>query len=374
MRTPGLVFSLLLILCLWAPSDLWAQGTFGAEFTMSSSTLRRAPLTYPTPDDDISTEFGRKTIQDFADRVKRQCPGCQVEPTRDRYELPAYRVTLPDGFRFHITLDPAVIEIVPDAATLEGFKRLEKILDPLVFGIGQSLGQAPITDLGGGHIHLGIRSHFQGNPVLFRNFMVDWMNHPDLMSALTGSKYNSPTFLDLPSGRDQAFRSLLAEFDQRLQREGFLEKPGRDPARGEQLMVEFARALQTRVYTETLIQGWTPTEKYQAVNVTRLADDKVPWSQKTVELRFLAGQKSVNEFIELAWLFEGRIEFLKTKKGLIQHQPLQRFSISQTVSRLEAFTREAGSRAHLIRESLSQDEIRRAVPSTGGPRCARIWP
>ncbi|MBX3040246.1 MAG: hypothetical protein KF789_05990 [Bdellovibrionaceae bacterium] len=378
--TSPLSSALLTVLISVAALPVMAQGTFGAEFTMTSRELQTAPLLLPTADDDISTEFGRKTLKEFSDRIRAKCPGCQVSETLDRYDLPIYKIRLPDQFSFLLTLDPAVIEIVPDAATVQGFKALETVLDGLVFETGKSLGQVPQSSYGGGHVHIGVDSTFRGNPVLFRNYFVDWLNHPDLMNSFTGSKYNSPTFYDLPSAQEQAMRQVIAEFDETLRKEGFLQNPNRDPARGNQLMEEFARAVQSRVYTKTLISDWTPTEKYQALNVTRLADPKIPWAAKTLELRFFAGQQSVGEFLELIQLFEGRIEFLEKefssrgrKQPLLEYQALQKFSTEQTAARLETFARQAGSAGTLLHGSIQSSSLRAQVPLTGAGRCSRVF-
>lgn len=358
----------------------FAQGTFGAEFTMTSPRLQSAPLLLPTPDDDISTEYGRKTLKEFSEKIREKCPGCRITETLDRYDLPIYKVTLPNEFSFLLTLDPAVIEIVPEAATVQGFKALEATLDGLVFETGKSLGQAPSPSSGGGHVHIGVASAFEGNPVLFRNYFVDWLNHPDLMNSFTGSKYNSPTFYDLPTAQEQAMRQVIAEFDETLRKEGFLENPNRDPVRGNRLMEEFARSVQSRAYTSTLVSGWTPVEKYQALNLTRLADPNVPWAVKTLELRFFAGQQNVEEFLELVQLFEGRIEFLrkefdprKQRPPLLVHQSLKIYDAAQTATRLEAFARQAGSASTLLHGSIQSAAVRAKVPFTGAVRCSRVF-
>lgn len=378
--TSALTSVLMTVLILSGPLSSFAQGTFGAEFTMTSSRLQSAPLLLPTPDDDISTEYGRKTLKDFAEKIRGKCPGCRVTETLDRYELPIYKVTLPDDFSFLLTLDPAVIEIVPEAATVQGFKSLETILDGLVFETGKALGQEPHSSFGGGHVHIGAASAFDGNPVLFRNYFVDWLNHPDLMSSFSGSKYNAPTFYDLPSAQEQAMRQVIAEFDETLKKEGFLKNPDRDPARGNQLIEEFARTVQKRVYTSTLISGWEPVEKYQALNVTRLADPKVPWTAKTLELRFFAGQRNVGEFLELIQLFEGRIEFLRKEfdprarqAALLEYKALEKFTAEQTAKRLETFARQAGSAGTLVHGSLQSSAVKASLPLTGAVRCGRVF-
>lgn len=357
-----LVSPLAFFLSWLLPFAVLAAPTFGAEFTMTSYQLITAPKMYPGTDDDISSEIGRDLLEKFADIVRETCGRCTVVLTMDRYDLPAYKVTLPDHFSFMITLDPAVIEIVPSAATREGFLKLEPVLERLIFRTGKILEQAPISKFGGGHVHIGIASTFAGNPVLFRNFFVDWLNHPDLMDAFTGSRFNSPTFYDLPAWQEEKMRSVIAEFDKRLQQEGFLQNPDRDPKRGLELMTELARSIQKQVYTSTLIPDWTPTEKYQALNVTRLADASVPLEQKTIELRFFAGQKSVGEFISLIDLFEGRIEFLKKAEGLVKYEALKQYSESETAARLEKFARDAGKNASDVRESIQQSVVAKLIP------------
>lgn len=352
----------LVLFSLFLPFASLGAPTFGAEFTMTSNELIQAPMLNAGTDDDISSNKGRELIAKFAKIVAEKCGGCTVTPAQDRYGLPIYKVTLPDGFSFMITLDPAVIEVVPKAATLEGFKKLEPVLQKLIFETGKALNQAPQSSYGGGHVHIGISSAFGGNPVLFRNFFVDWLNHPDLMNAFTGSKYNAPTFYDLPADRERAMREVIAEFDARLRAEGFIERPERDAKRGFELMAEFAREVQKRVYTRTVIAEWTPTEKYQALNVTRLADPEVPFDQKTIELRFFAGQKSVSEFIGLISMFEGRIDHLKKTIGLSKYEGLRTYSAAETAARLDRFAREAGTSSSDVRDAVQQRSVLELIP------------
>lgn len=339
-----------------------AQATFGAEFTMTSQKLIHAKLLDPTGDDDISTKEGREVLEKFGKRVAEKCPACVIERATDRYDLPIFKVRHPGKFSFAITLDPGVLEIVPSAATLEGFRAMAPLLQDLIFATGKELKQRPHIDYGGGHVHVGVTSSFANDPVLFRNFFVDWVNHSDVMKIFTVDPANAPTLLDLPKAARKEMAEALAEFDGVLKREGLLDGGKADPKRGAELIQRFAKIVESRVYSRTMVRGWTPTEKYQALNLTRLTNPQLPWEQKTIELRFFDAQKDVGEFIRIIEVLEGRIAFLRKKPGLVALEEPGNHTARETAARLEKYARESGSTAGNLRATVQVPGVRRFVP------------
>ncbi len=134
---------------------------------------------------------------------------------------------------------------------------------------------------------------------------------------------NLPTeFWPLPESNQRAFRQIIAEVDS-----------GRITT-----AEELARRIQSEVYTWTKA-NWNPPKKYQAFNVTRIADPSWDVSERTFEIRSIRPQKSAAEYLMLTKMLEGRIEYLKTRK---QPVPLNIPPMQNERQMYEAFSKYLG--------------------------------
>ena len=131
----------------------------------------------------------------------------------------AFRVTYPDGFWFLVGLDTGVVEVTAQPQTRESYQANHARIQGDIFEFADSLGLRPHERIGGGHHNLGLLSAF-GNPdgtlneLMFRNFLVEQANHPELPWGILGNHLgNAPPFSALSAQQQGALERLIREYD-----------------------------------------------------------------------------------------------------------------------------------------------------------------
>ena len=301
--------------------------TFGGEIEFSNKEVDRAGelVGYNI----VWTEVGRSYQMKFKNQVLKTCGGCIYEIIKDQYDLSIFRITYPDGWWFEITQDPGTLEIKTRPSTPEMIKKLEERIDRDIYKNAEKLGLVPnYLDSGSGHIHIGITSAFGTDIRHFRNFMVDFANHPELASGvLARDKANAPALMQLNEKQIQAFQDLT------------------EKGAFEHLTIEeLAKSIDEEVYFRTLESTFYPPEKYQAFNVTRPSSGKYSKSEETVEIRSLQTQKDAHDFYLITKLLAARIDFLKKKKGVLEFYPhrLSSYTAQDKVNRFYQYVVETG--------------------------------
>lgn len=271
---------------------------FGPEFTFTNPELVRA----------MQEKGGAQTGANLAalDRwlsvLQTDCAKekCELSHLRDRHG-PVHRVTFPDGFWYQVSLDTGVIEVQTKPGTRAEFAGKKDLLDRHLFGNAKKAGLAPHERLGGGHLNIGLESAFGEDSLLFRNFIVDQANHPELnLGILGGHPGNSPTISQLsPAGRQQ-FARVISEFDGSGKKDAFF----------------LAREIQRRAYISNPLNWVHGLNHYQNLRLGSV-DKSLPPGERRVEIRGIRPQKSMEEFLLQCELYEERLKHLKTKAGPI---------------------------------------------------------
>ena len=98
--------------------------------------------------------------------------------------------------------------------SIKEFEKNKKLFQKLVFDTAKKIDLKPHYRIGGGHIHLDKETHFKGNDLLLRNFIVDTMNHPELfMGALSHDYLNASPLAILHRTSRERFIKILEEYD-----------------------------------------------------------------------------------------------------------------------------------------------------------------
>lgn len=269
---------------------------FGIELTFTSEELEKAGSRAGSH--VINSEASEKMQRKLVKEITKSCTHCTLNWEADKYGVEVARITYPDGQYIHVTLDPSVIEITGSPIAYSNLSHASKRFEEDLYQSARNLGLAPSRNTGGGHIHIGLDEFFENDPYLFRDFLVDVYNNPELGSGLLANDhYNSPPIQALPKASQKEFKQIIQEFD---------EVPTS--------IYELSRQISERVYSRN-VSGWKPVEKYQGVNLTRIINDDIPAAQKTVEIRSLRPQQSADQFVLLAKLFKKRRDFLKVLRG-----------------------------------------------------------
>ncbi|MCB9094256.1 MAG: hypothetical protein H6621_04220 [Halobacteriovoraceae bacterium] len=89
-----------------------------------------------------------------------------------------------DKWWFEITYDPVVIEIKSKPTTNEFFKTHSKMIQKDIYKTLRLAGLFTRKIFGMGHINIGVEGLFDTDPLLFRNFIVDYVNHSELYTGV----------------------------------------------------------------------------------------------------------------------------------------------------------------------------------------------
>ncbi len=271
------------------------------EISFTNSKIWRAAR----HNDDTDNPTIRRAFESFVARARANCEtykDCELIPYKDRYGNPAFRVKYQNGWEHSLTLDPNVIEIPTKPASLAEFIKIQPLLDRDLFAVAKELGMkgGDLVYDGGCHVNVGLQS-FSGDRLLFRNFLVDLVNHPELGRGIFYSNIeNAPTLEDLELDQRKRFAELVAEFD-----------------RNEKMPPEdLARKIISDVYYKNPAE-WDPPSKYHSINLDSFLLPLEKKDQWRLELRSQRSVENSEELLRILDLYESRLRYLATKREAI---------------------------------------------------------
>jgi len=136
-----------------------------------------------------ATEEQVQAKDQFLRRLKESCQNCQIETSYDKYGHIRHHVINPDlAWGFAITIDPTVIEVITDLATLEQFRNMETFIQSVIFDSARHAGLAPRLGHGEGHLSLNLSTTFGYDIHFLRNFTTDLANNVVIPSVFWNSK------------------------------------------------------------------------------------------------------------------------------------------------------------------------------------------
>lgn len=266
------------------------------ELTLTSEKMKQEGMAAGgnTLNSPANKEAQKKLIQ----KILENCEGCVLKKKKDKYGITIGRIKYPDGHYFDVTLDPWVVEVTGKPIPESKLKEITQRMQRDIFDHARTLGYQPGFGAGGGHIHFGLKGLFNKDAKLFRDFMVDTYNHSELGSGIFNYDHaNSPPINVLPEKSHRAFWEVIDEFDS-----------------APTSLRELAKAIYIHVHSRT-VKNWSPKQKYQGINLMRLAKD-LPYDEQTVELRFVRPQQSGEQFRLITELVTKRVRFLKEQRRL----------------------------------------------------------
>lgn len=284
-----ILLSLALLLAS-LPAFAWPP-TFGPEFTFTNKALEQAATT-PTM---VQTQANLAALEQWRAKMEAICKerkNCKLKKFTDKHG-PAYKILYEDGFWYSVGIDTGVLEISAQPNTIAGFRALKDRMQADIFEVAKSIGLAPHERLGQGHMNIGIKSAFGEDAQLFRNFLVDTANHPELHQGVLGVHLgNSPTLTLLGEKPQKAMAQVIQEFD-----------------RAPTDMYALSRRIESQVYTVNPFR-WDPPSYYQNHRLESV-DPKLPEEAQRLEVRGVRPQKSMDEFLLQCELFENWLDHLK---------------------------------------------------------------
>lgn len=289
---------------------------FGAEFVFTNDKMI-AQTHSPT---QIVTEEGLQKFRQWVEKVKQHCQnggGCETKKGTVKGNE-SLQITFQDGFWIEISPDPSVLEVTMRKGNLADYESQKDRIEALVFGMARELGLYVHDRIGGGHITVDLETAFRGDAKLFRNFLVDYANHPELAWGVLGNHLgNAPPISALSRESKEAFYNVIREFD-------------RKPTDIQTL----ANTINKRVYTSNP-NDWQTYQHYQAVRLDQ---------KGRMELRGFAPQKSIEAFELLISLIEKRIVFLAKQNHPVELQlaKSEKMSPAERMGRAQSYFQEMG--------------------------------
>lgn len=315
----------LFLFCLTAFSQL----RFGPELTFTNQRLiddgrRMGGSTYNSPaNENALLDLSILIYDEAGDMVEED----RIRNGRGYNET---RLIFEDGFVIDLTLDPWVIEINSTPISSNEMDERVLLFDEFIFDRARRLNLHPSYDIGGGHIHVGATELLRGDEDVLRDILVDFYNHRELGEGLLGNnRHNAPSIQSLPLANRNAFKEIIAHVDAY-----------------EIAIEDFAIRMNEEVYSVSGSHDSMP-EKFQGVNVTRLADDSFSESERTVEFRFFRPQQNMSQFSLQTVLLEKRFQFLKNQResGIVnQPEDISELSREDKFTRFVSYINEIGDR------------------------------
>ncbi|OHE20558.1 MAG: hypothetical protein A2540_03575 [Sulfurimonas sp. RIFOXYD2_FULL_37_8] len=225
---------------------------------------------------------------------------------------------------------------------MEEFEHFAPTLQKDLFENAKNLGLLPDPEYGGGHIHIGLESAFENDDLLFRNFMVDFFNHPEIASGIWKEDLlNAPHLTKLPNEKINRFIELVETFDN-----------------GKLNLWDLLWAITNEVYDVNLApKSWSEDaspDKYQAFNIRRIVGSFAK-EEKTAEIRCSKAQNDAFEFLAQIKLLQNRINYLRQLGHPIRPVILKNLSPQQKVDNYFDYITESGGNWRMYKELLHSE-------------------
>lgn len=299
--------------------------TYGAEFELTNLEIVRAR--YGITKNDPSKSPERKFQLILAQHLMNKCVlnNCSVEEVPGKFGTD-FVLKFSDGFWIKYSIDPSCIEITFKPLTLDGLKLNTTRVNEYVFNSGAEVGLIS-KDNNTTHFNVGINSLFNSVEEFLR-FFIDYTNRPDLALGSLGKDLgNAPPLSLLKDSQRSTLKNIVQDFNKGL-------IPSIQVA---------ADRIQNEVYTDSFLKERSGFH-YQAVglkyvNRTWLAEEDAP-----MELRSVWAQHSMEDFIRVAKLVEGRVAYLNKHSSQIIYNETKKinFSKEQLKTRFKIYVEESG--------------------------------
>lgn len=277
------------------------KAKYGPEFSFTNQKILASMSTVNDYNNPVNHEVLAKWREIFVELCEPD--KCIVTNSSDKHGK-AYKVLFPDGWWFQAGSDTGCLEVQTKPLTLEGFLAKKEILEKFIFDSGKKLNLIPHERIGGGHLNIDLATAFPNNNArLFRNFIVDQANHPELIWGIFGNHLgNSPPISALEPHLHDAFKSVIEEFDANgvLNSEAAIRDLGAEVERRVYVSNPFWLANEKKI--------WSPSY-YQHLSF-RSTKVHTPVEQRRLELRGFRPQQSVKEFLLEMEFFDARLSYL----------------------------------------------------------------
>lgn len=302
------------------------QIVFGPEFTFWVPKLDENGRPDPS---GAGEDYPQKAIYEFVDYVVKQyvdTPDPELIAIYEHGEYWDADFFSKSGWHFNVVPDPGVIEATMAPMTVSDYIKHKNEIQKLVFDSASEIGYQPSHYGGGGHISISL-SYFKKRPLLFRNFIVDLLNHGELFLGVFGFDTNnalSPLLV-----RRDTWRHISKELE-------ILDQFRINSEKVENFAVAFSSLLHSS--NDPYIAYWhdsatihgipVPRGKFHAIEFKRIfirspGRSPVPIGvSDRLEIRAVRAQASADVWVRQIRLIEKRIKYLETLQQPLPLDPI----------------------------------------------------
>ncbi|CAF1366082.1 unnamed protein product [Didymodactylos carnosus] len=182
------------------------NGLFGLELTFTNDKLIELARNEREMDYKL---YSTDLLEKWIEQIRHQWPCVQIgQLDKDSYGYSKVTLAyLSCNIEFYLHSDDWVFEIGATPMTSAIVEKNLLLIQQTIFDTASAIGLKPHRRIGGGHFHLDKETHFgKDNSVLFRNFLVDLMNRPELfLGGLSLDLLNAPPLAILSKEQQEAF-------------------------------------------------------------------------------------------------------------------------------------------------------------------------
>lgn len=199
----------------------WVEPIFGPEFTFAKLNALNGKIESPKERDAnnyISWLLQHLiTNQSKNDQFLFSIDDSELSTTSigrtDELDIPHYIFESPEGWGFTVTSDPGVLEIKMPPKTNLFYSAHSANMQDAIFQSAHRVGLYPALFQGGGHVNIG-KNIFEHDVLLFRNFLVDLINHSELaLGIMNYDLKNAAPILMLDTETLKRLRVAIDDFD-----------------------------------------------------------------------------------------------------------------------------------------------------------------
>jgi len=245
--------------------------------------------------------------------------------TNDVYE---YEVRYDNGFKFRISIDPAVLEVKIGPYTKAEYEKYADLIQSEIYDTAKELRLRVPKDAAA-HVTAGAKQAFGGNLLNFRNYVALAANHPEADLVLNTSIDNSPPFSLLPESSKRNLVKIIDEVD-----DGEITDEV-------ELSDAIVKRVQNKTYNPDFVNEYDPAKKYQAKNLQNMRK-KNP-AKRRFENRAMPPANSADDVLALITLVDADIEYAVKKRGRVPVDiPPADLTKAQVLQRYKSWLRERG--------------------------------
>lgn len=219
------------------------------------------------------------------------------QPEQEKFKLGAFAgreyLSSPNGWWVSWYWDDGSAEVQTKHMTVAEFKRYKSDMQDAIFVSAANVGYFPEWWRGGGHINIDV-TNFKENRLLYRNFVVDLLNHNELFMGI----FN----YDMQNAEPHE----LMQFDPKDSRRAGFDVPYLLSILDDRLHGHGSFETMTRLFMQYL--------KGRSFSFYKIEEGRI-------EIRAVRPQASMDVWVRQIELLEARLKYLETFKGPIPFHP-----------------------------------------------------